>query len=186
MIDEVGLAAGGADSVASARSPSSAKAARRAEEQENSLAAGRFWERALHLMDPAPDEVRWEALLGRARARDAFRLLHEARDDALIVLEEATELGSDAWQSQAHVTLGRVEADAGNYDQAEQHYARAVTLLRALGDASGVADALRGLGVSGCSRAGSRRPSGSSPIRSRRSWPRATSAVRPGPSRTWP
>ncbi len=147
MIDEVGLATGGADSVRERALAQLAKAARRAEERENFIAAGRFWERSLQLMDPAPHELRWEALLGRARARDAFRLLHEARDDALIVLEEATELGSDLWQSQAHVTLGRVEADAGNYEAAEQHYGRAVTLLRALGDASGVADALRGLGV---------------------------------------
>ncbi|HEY1740732.1 MAG TPA: adenylate/guanylate cyclase domain-containing protein [Acidimicrobiia bacterium] len=147
MIDEVGAAAGTADGIRDRALASLAKAARRAEERENFIAGGRFWERALRLMDNEPGELRWEALLGRARARDAFRLLHEARDDAMVVLEEAAGLASDMWQSQAHVTLGRVEADAANYEAAEQHYGQAVTLLRALGDESGVADALRGLGV---------------------------------------
>ena len=147
MIDEVGPAEGTADGIRDRALASLAKAARRAEERENFIAAGRFWERALDLMDREPGELRWEALLGRARARDAFRLLDEARDDAMVVLEEAAGLASDMWQSQAHVTLGRVEADAANYEAAEQHYGQAVTLLRALGDQSGVADALRGLGV---------------------------------------
>ncbi len=147
MIDEVGLALVGPDGIRERAITHLAKAARRAEERENFIAGGRFWERALRLMDAEPCELRWEALLGRSRARDAFRMLHEARDDALVVLEEASELGSEVWQSRAHVTLGRVEADAGNYDEAEQHYGQAVTLLRALGDQSGVADALRGLGV---------------------------------------
>jgi tetratricopeptide (TPR) repeat protein len=145
MIDEVGLI--GADGIRERALASLARAARRAEERENFIAAGRFWERAVRLIDDDPGELRWEAMLGRARARDAFRLLHEARDDALIVLEEATELGSQEWQAKAHTVVGRVDANAGNYDSAEQHYGHAVTLLRGLGDTSGVADALRGLGV---------------------------------------
>ncbi len=146
MIDEVGLVSG-TNGVRERALASLAKAARRADERESFIAAGRFWERALQLLAREPGELRWEALLGRARARDAFRQLHEARDDALVVLEEARELESKEWESKAQLVLGRVETDAGSYDDAEQHYGHAVTLLRSLGDTSGVADALRGLGV---------------------------------------
>jgi class 3 adenylate cyclase/tetratricopeptide (TPR) repeat protein len=122
-------------------------AAEPVEAAENWIASGHLFDRALALF--TADEVprRWTALLGRARARDAARELDDAHDDALTVLEEATEAGDDRTVAHALTVLGRVESDAGRYDAAEATLWRAVEAWRALDDTSGVAGALRGLGV---------------------------------------
>jgi class 3 adenylate cyclase/tetratricopeptide (TPR) repeat protein len=122
-------------------------AAERMEHKETWITSGRLWERVLGLIDDAPSPDRWSALLGRARARDAYRDLAAARDDALIVLEEAADLGDEPHRARALLVLGRIHSDAGAFEDAERAYGEAVTAMRALDDTSGVAEALRGLGL---------------------------------------
>ncbi len=122
-------------------------AAARVEQTETWIASGRLWDRALGLLDNDPAPARWTALLGRARARDAFRELSEARDDALIVLEESRELGDAEHAARALLVLGRIDADAGDFEAADRWLGEAITAMRALGDESGVADSLRSLGM---------------------------------------
>jgi class 3 adenylate cyclase/tetratricopeptide (TPR) repeat protein len=122
-------------------------AAEPVEAAENWIASGRLFDRALGFI--AADDVprRWTALLGRARARDAARELDDAHDDALTVLQEATDTDDQRTVAQALTVLGRIESDAGRYEDAEATLWRAVDAWRALDDTSGVAGALRGLGV---------------------------------------
>ena len=79
----------------------------------------------------------------RARRRE----LDGAHEDALAVLEEATDADDRTMIAKALTVLGRVESDAGRYEDAEATLWRAVDAWRALDDTSGVANALRGLGV---------------------------------------
>ncbi|MDQ1467018.1 MAG: hypothetical protein QOH10_1433 [Actinomycetota bacterium] len=122
-------------------------AAEPAKAAENWIASGRLFDRALSLI--APDDVprRWTALLGRARSREASRDLDAAHEDALAVLEEATEADNKATVARALTVLGGIESAAGRFDDAEATLWRAVEAWRALDDTSGVAGALRGLGV---------------------------------------
>ena len=117
------------------------------EATENWIASGRLFDRALMFLGPEDVPRRWTALLGRARARDAARELDDAHDDALAVLEEATEAEDATTVAHALSVLGRIESDAGRYEDAEATLWRAVDAWRALDDTSGVAGALRGLGV---------------------------------------
>ncbi len=123
------------------------RAGRNGDAAESFIDAGRSWQRALDLVGRDPEPNRWEALLGRARAKDALRELDDARDDAMVVLEEARELNNDEFVARALVSLGRIEGDASNYPLSEAYFSEAITAFRALGDTSGVGDALRGLGV---------------------------------------
>jgi class 3 adenylate cyclase/tetratricopeptide (TPR) repeat protein len=122
-------------------------AAEPVEATENWIASGRLFDRALLFLGPEDVPRRWTALLGRARARDAARELDDAHDDALTVLEEATDAGDAVSVAHALTVLGRIESDAGRYEDAEATLWRAVDAWRALDDTSGVAGALRGLGV---------------------------------------
>ena len=63
------------------------------------------------------------------------------------MLEEATEAEDHPTVARALTVLGRIESDAGRYEDAEATLWRAVDAWRALDDTSGVAGALRGLGV---------------------------------------
>jgi class 3 adenylate cyclase/tetratricopeptide (TPR) repeat protein len=122
-------------------------AAKPVEAAENWIASGRLFDRALALIPPDDVPLRWTALLGRARALEAARELDEAHEDALAVLQEATDAGDDTTVARALTVLGRIESDAGRYDDAEATLWHAVDAWRALDDTSGVAGALRGLGV---------------------------------------
>ena len=121
------------------------EAARPVEAAENWIASGRLFDRALALITADDVPRRWTALLGRAR--EAARELDGAHEDALAVLEEATEADDRSMIAKALTVLGRVESDAGRYEDAEATLWRAVDAWRALDDTSGVAGALRGLGV---------------------------------------
>ena len=123
------------------------EAAMPVEAAENWIASGRLFDRALALIDDDDVPRRWSALLGRARAREAARDLDDAHDDALTVLEEATEADDRTMIAKSLTILGQVESDAGRYDDAEATLWRAVDAWRALDDTSGVAGALRGLGI---------------------------------------
>ncbi len=118
-----------------------------AEAVENWMAAGRLFERALALV--APDDVprRWIASLGHARALDAARDLDRAHEQANAVFEEAADAGDHAIVAEALSVLGRIESDAGRYDDAERTLWSAVDAWRALDNTSGTAGALRGLGL---------------------------------------
>lgn len=147
LVAEVGYAPGVPANIQQRAIDALERAALRADDAESFIEAGRFWDRILDLCGSDPEHTRWSALLGRSRARDAFRQLDLARDDALIVHEEAKELGDQLFAARALLALGRVEGDAGNYAEADAYFSQAMTEMRALDDASGVADALRGLGV---------------------------------------
>jgi tetratricopeptide (TPR) repeat protein len=122
-------------------------AAQPVEAAENWIVSGRLFDRALSFI--AVDDVprRWTALLGRARAREAARELDCAHDDALTVLQEATDTDDRTTVARALAVLGGIESAAGRYEDAEATLWRAVDAWRALDDTSGVAGALRGLGV---------------------------------------
>jgi class 3 adenylate cyclase/tetratricopeptide (TPR) repeat protein len=123
------------------------RSAQRAEAVEHHERAGRLWERVLQLADPDDTPRMWAARLGRSRARDAFRDLDAARDDALIVLEEARSADDRPVLAEALLVLGRVEADAHRYDEAERAFGEALTTAREIGNDSFAAEALRGLGM---------------------------------------
>ena len=144
---EIGPTYGVPDDIAGRAIAALVDAAERMEQKETWITSGRLWERVLGLIDDTPSPARWSALLGRARARDAYRDLAAARDDASIVLEEAAELGDEHHRARALLVLGRIHSDAGSFEAAERSYGEAVTAMRALDDTSGVAEALRGLGL---------------------------------------
>lgn len=121
--------------------------ARRAQAVEHHDRAGRLWERVLQLADPGDTSRVWPARLGRATVRDAFRELDLARDDALIVLEEARSADDTGTVSEALLVLGMIESDARDYEAAERYYGEALTTARSLGRDSSAAEALRGLGM---------------------------------------
>lgn len=123
------------------------RSAERADDVESHDRSARLWERVLQLADRDDDERNWAARLGRARARDAFRELDAARDDALIVLEEARAAQADAVIAKALLVLGRIETDSRNHADAEHAYGEALTTARSINDESGAAEALRGLGM---------------------------------------
>jgi class 3 adenylate cyclase/tetratricopeptide (TPR) repeat protein len=121
-------------------------AAERADAVESWIASGRAYERLLGLLPDTAEPRRWHALIGRARACAHRRELDRARDDGMVVLEEARDLGNDEYEAAALLLLGEVFFNAGEYDAAEEAYAEAAQKWRGLGRQSGVANALRGLG----------------------------------------
>jgi class 3 adenylate cyclase/tetratricopeptide (TPR) repeat protein len=125
-----------------------ARAAHHAEEVESWVVSGRHHDRTLKLLAPDPCERRWSALLGRARSNLAQRAIQDGREDALIVLEEASEDGNLKFTAAARTMLGELSAASGDYDEAERTLSQAVQEWRAAEDASGVANALRELGMS--------------------------------------
>jgi class 3 adenylate cyclase/tetratricopeptide (TPR) repeat protein len=125
-----------------------ALAARNAEEVESWVVSGRHHDRVLRLLPPDVTEVRWSALLGRARSHLAQRAIADGREDALIVLEEAGEAHNVRFKAAALTMLGELYAASGDYDEAERTLSEAVQEWRAADDASGVANALRELGMS--------------------------------------
>ena len=147
LMQEVGYSPGVPTDIQSRALAALQRSGRHADDAESFITAGRAWQRALGLLGNDPEPQRWEALLGRARSRDALRELDAARDDAMIVYEEAKELDDRHMAAKALLVLGRIEGDAANYVQSEAYYSEAVTTMRALDDVSGVAEALRGLGV---------------------------------------
>ena len=147
LVADVGYAPGVPTNIKARAIEALERAATRADDAESWIDAGRSWDRVLTLCDADPQPTRWSALLGRARARDAFRQLDLARDDALIAFEEARGLEDTLFAARALLVLGRIECDAGNFAEADAYFSEAATSMRALGDTSGVADALRGLGV---------------------------------------
>jgi tetratricopeptide (TPR) repeat protein len=121
-------------------------AADHAEAVESWIASGNAYERLLGLISDEPEPRRWHALIGRARSCTHRRELDRARDDGMVVLEEAREFGDEEYEAAALLLLGEVFFNAGEYDAAEQAYAQAAQKWRGLGRQSGVANALRGLG----------------------------------------
>ncbi len=146
LVQELGSVPGVAPDIVEQAIEALTVAAARAEDVESWLASGRFHERLLQLIPDVPSPRRWNALLGRARSCAHQRELDRARDDAMLVLEEAQELGDDETEAAALTVLGDVYVNAGEYDAAEATYAEAAQKWRGLGRTSGVANALRGLG----------------------------------------
>lgn len=148
LLNEIGDAADDGPDLRRAAVEALALAARRAEEAESWLAVERHNDRALRLLPDAATAPRWQALLGRGRARIAQRRLQEGEDDVVRVLGEAREAGDEACEAAALNLLGELHVARGEYDLAESVLGEAVTIWRRVGEVSGVANALRGLGIS--------------------------------------
>ncbi len=147
LIEDLGAVPGVPNDVRDHALVALVRSAQRAEAVEHHERASRLWERVLQLAAPDDTERLWAARLGRSRARDAFRELDAARDDALIVLEEARTADATPIIGEALLVLGRIESDARNYDDAERAFGEALTTARAIGNESFAAEALRGLGM---------------------------------------
>jgi class 3 adenylate cyclase/tetratricopeptide (TPR) repeat protein len=146
LVAEIGTVPGVPDDVAERAIEALISAAARAEAVESWRVAGEFHERLLALLPTDPAPRRWTALLGRARSCAQQRDIDRARDDVLIVLEEARELENDETEAAALTLLGEILFHAGEFDESESIYAEAAQKWRGLDRPSGVASALRGLG----------------------------------------
>jgi class 3 adenylate cyclase/tetratricopeptide (TPR) repeat protein len=122
------------------------RAADRARGAEVWKSAARLYDQALSIM-PAdtPDETRWRLLLGRARAQAEQRELVDARRDVEEVLEEASSDGRTT--ARALTLMAEIEQMQGHGDDSISTFERALAMWRSIGDEQGVADALRGRGI---------------------------------------
>ncbi|HEX5615825.1 MAG TPA: adenylate/guanylate cyclase domain-containing protein [Acidimicrobiia bacterium] len=121
-------------------------AAAAAERRESFHTAARLYDAVLGVLPTDAPEARWTALLGRARARSEMRDLAPAREDALLVLEEAREADDQATIAGALCVIAAVHTHAAEYADAERAFSEAVDRYRSLGDDANVANALRGMG----------------------------------------
>jgi len=93
------------------------------------------------------DETRFRLRLGAARARLERRELAEAGAMLRAVHDEARVAGDLATAARALTLLADLEQKEGNLGSSDATYARALQEWREIGDAQGVADALRGRGM---------------------------------------
>lgn len=122
------------------------KAADRARGAEVWKSASRLYDQALAVMPAdAPDETRWRLLLGRARALAEQRELPEARRDVEDILEEATD--DSRTTARCLTLLAEIEHMEGRGDESIATFERALAMWRSIGDEQGVAEALRGRGI---------------------------------------
>lgn len=121
---------------------SAAHQARSAEMWRN---AHRLYDQALTAAGPqTSDGVRLRLLLGRARAAAEQRDTRSARDDVDTVLAAADE--DSVAHADALTLLADLHTMEGDYREADAIIQRAIAAWRALGDAHGEAEAIRGRG----------------------------------------
>ncbi len=147
LVDELGAVDGVPADVRAQAIAMLMRAAERDESVESWLPAERHHDRALSLLGADNTGERRTALLGRARARIHRRVLDDARDDALNGLMAARAVNDRLHEAVALTLLGEGEAATGAYDIAEVTFGDALNLWRDLGDESGSANVLRGLGM---------------------------------------
>lgn len=146
LLDELGEVEGVPHDIRHLALDALGRAARRAEDSEGWLTAGRLHDRALSLIDDDGDPRRLPSLLGRARARNAQREVELARNDVQIVVAEARSIGDAHLEAEALLILGGVQRNAGEYDDAKRTYAEVEHHFRDIGDASGIASTQRDSG----------------------------------------
>jgi class 3 adenylate cyclase/tetratricopeptide (TPR) repeat protein len=124
------------------------QAATRAEEVESWPRAQRRYEQALAVLpDDAPDETRARLRLARAQARVERRDLAGARNEITELLNAARASGDRVAAARALTVLADCEQKEGNLIGSDATYEQAVAEWRALDNDTGVADALRGRGM---------------------------------------
>jgi class 3 adenylate cyclase/tetratricopeptide (TPR) repeat protein len=124
------------------------QAAIRAEQVESWPRAQRRYEQALAVLpDDAPDETRARLRLARARARVERRDLAGVRNEITELLNGARVSGDRVAAARALTVLADCEQKEGNLIASDATYEQAVAEWRALDDDNGVADALRGRGM---------------------------------------
>ncbi len=123
-------------------------AGERAQLVESWNRAQRHYDQALTVLPiSAPVETRWRLRLGGARARLERRQLAGARAELTAVLEEARAAGNELTVARALTLIADLEQKEGNLGSSDATYEQALATWRELGDAQGVADALRGRGM---------------------------------------
>ncbi len=147
LVAEIGAVPGVPADIRAQAADALARAAERDEAVESWLPAEMHHDRTLSLLGTEPSLERRVALLGRARARVQLRHLDDARDDALTALDEARATDDRLHEAVALSIIGEGEAAAGAYDVAEATFGEALQIWRELGDDSGAANVLRGLGM---------------------------------------
>ena len=122
------------------------RAADRARGAEVWKTAARLYDQALAVMPAGtPDETRWRLLLGRARALAEQRELVEARRDVEDILEEASD--EPRTTARGLTLLAEIEHMEGQGNDSIRTFERALAMWRSIGDEQGVAEALRGRGI---------------------------------------
>jgi class 3 adenylate cyclase/tetratricopeptide (TPR) repeat protein len=145
LLVEIGPIAGVAADLSSRALAVLEKAADRARGAEMWKIASRLYEQAIAVLPAgASGPARWRLLLGRGRALAEQRELPLARDDAEEVLEASDDPTTTA---RSLSLLADIEQMEGSTDQSILTFDRALTLWRELGDEHGVAEALRGRGI---------------------------------------
>jgi class 3 adenylate cyclase/tetratricopeptide (TPR) repeat protein len=147
LVEEIGAVPGVPADVRQQAAEALARAAERDEAVETWLPAEAHHDRALSLLGREPSPERRIALLGRAKARVQLRQLDDARADALTALEESRVAEDRLHEAVALSIIGEGEAAAGAYEVAESTFGDALRIWRELGDDSGAANVLRGLGM---------------------------------------
>jgi class 3 adenylate cyclase/tetratricopeptide (TPR) repeat protein len=124
------------------------QAARLAEEVEAWPRAQRRYEQALAVLpDEGSDEIRARLRLARAQARVERRDLAGVRDEIDDLLGAARAAGNRVAAARALTVLANCEQKEGNLIGSDATYEQAVAEWRDLGDDHGVANALRGRGM---------------------------------------
>jgi class 3 adenylate cyclase/tetratricopeptide (TPR) repeat protein len=124
------------------------QAASRAEQVEAWPRAQLRYEQALAVLpDDAPDDMRWRMRLALLQARVEQRDLTGARDEICDLLHAARGAGDRRAQARALTVLADCEQKEGNLIGSDATYEQAVAEWRDLGDDQGVANALRGRGM---------------------------------------
>ncbi len=124
------------------------QAAVRAEQVESWPRALRRYDQALAVLpDDAPDDTRWRLRLARARARVEQRDLDGTRGEIAALLDAARGSGDQTATARALTVLADCEQKERNLIASDATYEQAVAEWRALGDDQGIADALRGRGM---------------------------------------
>ncbi len=122
-------------------------AARRAMSDAAWPLAVRLFTEALELLDPAPTEARFSALIGRSQALaeswDEVGARHDA-SDALVVAEEMADA---SMRARALLAMATAAARAGERSRAEDELVEAIAAFDEIGDLGGRAEGLRQMGM---------------------------------------
>ncbi len=146
LVDELGAVDGVSDDIRGLAIDALQRAARRAEDSEGWLIAGRLHDRTLSLIGDDDDPLRLPSLLGRARARSAQRELDLALHDVQTALSMARSRADLHVEAEALLLLGGIQRNAGEYEEAKRTYADVERRFHDLGDESGIASTKRDLG----------------------------------------
>jgi class 3 adenylate cyclase/tetratricopeptide (TPR) repeat protein len=148
LVSELGRVEGVPADLAARAVDALEQAAMRAEEVEAWPRAQRRYEQALAVLpEDGPDETRARLRLARTQARVEQRDLAGVRNEINELLKAARVAGDRVAAARALTVLADCEQKEGNLIGSDATYEQAVAEWRALGDDHGVANALRGRGM---------------------------------------